>query len=164
MEMVEGGDLKGMVKAAGPLPAERACALAADAATALDVAHELGIIHRDVKPSNLIITRSGRCKLTDFGLVRVEDPNAPFDFTDKSVGTPQFMAPEVICREPPRPRKPSAAPRRSFWRALRRPGPPNPEPGSRGPLGPAYGVSAWPRSSMRARTSGSRRYRDPRPS
>jgi serine/threonine protein kinase len=43
-----------------------------------------------------MITRQGRCKLTDFGLVRLDDPNDPFDFTDKSVGTPHFMAPEMI--------------------------------------------------------------------
>ncbi len=100
MEMVEGEDLRAVVKAAGPLPPERACPLIADAATALAVAHERGIIHRDVKPSNVMITRDGRGKLTDFGLVRVSDPNDPFDFTDKSVGTPRYMAPEVMRGEP----------------------------------------------------------------
>jgi len=99
MEMLEGEDLKKIVKAAGPLPPSRACPILADAATALTVAHESGIIHRDVKPSNLMVTRAGRCKLTDFGFVRRNDPSDPFDFTDKSVGTPQYMAPEVIRNE-----------------------------------------------------------------
>jgi len=103
MEMLEGEDLRTIIKAAGPLPAPRACILIADAANALAAAHELGIIHRDIKPTNLMLTRSGRCKLTDFGLVRLGDPNDPFDFTNKVVGSPQFMAPEVINRAPQTP-------------------------------------------------------------
>jgi len=95
-EMIEGGNLKTVVKTVGPLPANRVCPVIADAATALAVAHQAGVIHRDVKPSNLMLTRTGRCKLMDFGLVRMADPNDPFDFTDKSVGTPQYMSPEVI--------------------------------------------------------------------
>lgn len=98
MEMLEGDDLRRMVKVTGPLPPPRASLVIADAATGLAVAHELGIIHRDVKPTNLMLTRHGRCKLTDFGLVRLDDPNDPFDFTDKAVGSPHFMAPEIIRR------------------------------------------------------------------
>jgi len=98
-EMIEGGNLKAVVKAVGPLPPNRACPVIADAATALAVGHQAGVIHRDVKPSNLMLTRTGRCKLMDFGLVRITDPNDPFDFTDKSVGTPQYMAPEIIRRQ-----------------------------------------------------------------
>ncbi|MHC4150848.1 MAG: serine/threonine-protein kinase [Planctomycetota bacterium] len=101
MEMLEGKNLRTIVKAAGPLAQPRACTLIADASNALAAAHELGIIHRDIKPTNLMLTRSGRCKLTDFGLVRLDDPNDPFDFTDKAVGSPQFMAPEMINRENP---------------------------------------------------------------
>ncbi|MHC4477016.1 MAG: serine/threonine-protein kinase [Planctomycetota bacterium] len=99
MEMLEGEDLGKVVKAVGSLPVARACGFVADAATALAVAHEAGIIHRDIKPPNLMLTRQGRCKLTDFGLVRVDDPNDPFDFTNKVVGSPQFIAPEMIRRQ-----------------------------------------------------------------
>jgi serine/threonine-protein kinase len=99
MEMLEGENLRTIVKATGPLPQPRACMLIADAANALTAAHGLGIIHRDIKPTNLMLTRSGRCKLTDFGLVKLDDPNDPFDFTDKAVGSPQFMAPEMINRQ-----------------------------------------------------------------
>jgi len=98
MEMIEGGNLRQAIKAAGPLSAQKACAFIADAASALAAAHELGIIHRDIKPTNLMLTRQGRCKVTDFGLVRVDDPNDPFQFTHKAVGSPLFMAPEMILR------------------------------------------------------------------
>jgi serine/threonine protein kinase len=96
MEMLDAGNLRQVVKAAGPLSVPRASALIADAATGLAAAHQLGIIHRDIKPANLMLTRDGRCKLTDFGLVRLNDPNDPFDFTRKAVGSPAFMAPEII--------------------------------------------------------------------
>jgi tRNA A-37 threonylcarbamoyl transferase component Bud32 len=96
MELLEAGNLRQVVKAAGPLSVPRACSLIADAAAGLAAAHQLGIVHRDVKPANLMLTRQGRCKLSDFGLVRLDDPNDPFDFTRKAVGSPAFMAPEVI--------------------------------------------------------------------
>ena len=98
MEMVEGGNLREALKAAGPLSAQKACAFIADAASALAAAHELGILHRDIKPTNLMLTRQGRCKVTDFGLVHVDDPSDPFHFTHKAVGSPLFMAPEMILR------------------------------------------------------------------
>lgn len=96
MELLDAGNVRQVVKAAGPLSIPRACSLIADAAAGLAAAHQLGIVHRDVKPANLMLTRQGRCKLTDFGLVRLDDPNDPFDFTRKAVGSPAFMAPEVI--------------------------------------------------------------------
>lgn len=96
MELLEGDSLKRIVEAAGPLTAQQACPLIADAAAALDVAHREGIIHRDIKPANLMITRSGRCKLTDFGLVRMGDENDPFELARKTVGTPYFIAPEIV--------------------------------------------------------------------
>jgi serine/threonine protein kinase len=98
MEMIEGGNLGEAIKAAGPLSAQKACAFLADAASALATAHELGILHRDIKPTNLMLTRQGRCKVTDFGLVHMDDPNDPFQFTHKAVGSPLFMAPEMILR------------------------------------------------------------------
>jgi eukaryotic-like serine/threonine-protein kinase len=99
MEMVTGNSLHAIVKAAGPLPAARACPIIADAATGLQVAHELGMIHRDIKPGNILVTRNGHGKISDFGLVRVDDPNDPFDsYARQSIGTPYFMAPEIIRR------------------------------------------------------------------
>lgn len=100
MEMVSGNSLQEIVKAVGALPASRACPIIADAAMALQAAHELGMVHRDIKPSNILVTRNGRAKVSDFGLVRVDDPNDPFDtYAHRSIGTPFYMAPEVIRRD-----------------------------------------------------------------
>jgi len=95
MELVEGGNLRELVKASGPMDVIRACQLGAEAAEALGHAHQLGIIHRDVKPSNLMLSRSGRCKLTDFGLARIDDPGDSFNLGTEAVGTPLYMPPEV---------------------------------------------------------------------
>jgi serine/threonine protein kinase len=103
MELVEGGNLQALVKASGPMDCVRACQLTAEAAEALAYAHKLGVIHRDVKPANLMLTRSGRCKLTDFGLARMDDPSDAFHLPSEAVGTPQFMAPELARGKPATP-------------------------------------------------------------
>jgi hypothetical protein len=95
MELVEGGNLRDLVKAHGPLDVLRACQLGAEAAEALGHAHQMGIVHRDVKPSNLMLSRGGRCKLTDFGLARIDDPGDTFSLGTEAVGTPLYMPPEV---------------------------------------------------------------------
>lgn len=100
MEMITGNSLQEILKAAGALPAARACPIIADVATGLQAAHELGMIHRDIKPSNILVTRNGHGKISDFGLVRVDDPNDPFDtYAHQSVGTPFYIAPEMIRRQ-----------------------------------------------------------------
>lgn len=95
MELVEGGNLKDLVTAAGPLDVQRACQLVADAADGLQHAHEQGVVHRDIKPANLMLTRSGRCKLGDFGLARLDDLDDKASGLASAVGTPLFVAPEV---------------------------------------------------------------------
>ena len=95
MELVEGGNLKDLVTAAGPLDVPRACQLAADAAEGLQHAHEQGVVHRDIKPANLMLTRAGRCKIADFGLARNDDPSI-LRSGSGAVGTPQFVSPEVV--------------------------------------------------------------------
>jgi serine/threonine-protein kinase len=100
MELIEGGTLRDLVKASGPLEYPRACLLCADAADALDHAHHRGIIHRDIKPTNLMLTRSGRCKVTDFGLARAEGAGDLSGRLPESVGTPQFLAPEIARGQP----------------------------------------------------------------
>jgi serine/threonine protein kinase len=100
MELLEGGSLRDLVKAAGPLDVTRSCLLAAEAAETLAFAHSVGVVHRDVKPANLMLNRSGRCKVVDFGLARVDDPSDLTSFLAESVGTPQFIAPEILTGTP----------------------------------------------------------------
>jgi serine/threonine protein kinase len=95
LEYVPGQDLGTVVKERGPLPVEEAVDYAIQAARALAYAHEQGIVHRDVKPTNLLLTAAGMVKLTDLGLAR------SFGRKDESLtmlgaclGTPEFMAPE----------------------------------------------------------------------
>jgi serine/threonine-protein kinase len=96
MELVESGSLRDLVEGQGPLDYVRACQLAAEAADALNHAHSMGIVHRDIKPANLLLTRTGRLKVADFGLARVEDASDLSSFLAESVGTPQFVAPEIL--------------------------------------------------------------------
>ncbi|MEL7240481.1 MAG: serine/threonine-protein kinase, partial [Planctomycetota bacterium] len=77
MELAEGGSIDEQLATGGPLDVPRACTIAAEAADALAVAHECGVVHRDIKPGNLLLTRTGRCKLTDFGLAAGGNPSDP---------------------------------------------------------------------------------------
>ncbi len=97
MEYLEGGTLGDKLRRGGPLPCTEACRHGAEAANALCNAHELGIVHRDVKPGNLMLTRSGHCKVVDFGFA--QDPGADGAGRHNLVGTPMYMAPEVIARQ-----------------------------------------------------------------
>jgi len=96
MELVEAGSLRDLVEGQGPIDYLRVCQLGAEAAEALAHAHASGIVHRDVKPANLLLARTGRVKVADFGLARVEDPSDLTNFLAESVGTPQFVAPEIL--------------------------------------------------------------------
>jgi hypothetical protein len=80
----------------------RAARIARDAARGLAHAHEKGVIHRDVKPGNLLVDRSGRVVVTDFGLARLTD-SASLTSTDAIVGTPKYMSPEQILAHAQRP-------------------------------------------------------------
>jgi tetratricopeptide (TPR) repeat protein len=79
---------------------ERVAAAFAGVAEGLDLAHQAGVVHRDVKPSNLILDAEGRLRLTDFGLARVEGEAAAMTLTGEVVGTPAYMSPEQV-RAPP---------------------------------------------------------------
>ena len=95
MELVDGEDLDRRVRRSGPLAAEDATRVATDVASALAAAHRHGVLHRDVKPQNILLDRDGRARLTDFGSARMEG-DATITRTGAIVGTLAYMAPEVI--------------------------------------------------------------------
>jgi serine/threonine-protein kinase len=103
MEYVEGVDLGRLVKERGPLPPRQACEYIRQAALGLQHAHERGLVHRDVKPSNLLLTKAsglqpaGVIKILDLGLARLQDPdNEGSAITQMGaiVGTPDYISPE----------------------------------------------------------------------
>jgi len=97
MRLVEGGDLRGLIDRAGPLPPDRATALLGQIAEALDAAHAAGIVHRDVKPHNVLV-EGDRAYLSDFGLAKsLEDSGAS---SASVVGTAAYMSPEQWRGEP----------------------------------------------------------------
>ena len=95
-ELIEGIDLGKLVKRHGPLSVADACEVVRQAALGLAHAHDKGLTHRDVKPSNLMISSTGVVKLLDLGLARFRSETAPHDETDTGVwlGTVDYMAPE----------------------------------------------------------------------
>ncbi|MFJ8345651.1 protein kinase [Streptomyces sp. NPDC094153] len=92
---VAGPSLAAAVADAGPLPVHSVRALGAGLAEALAAVHELGLVHRDVKPSNVLLTLDGPL-LIDFGIARATDGTASLTSTGVSVGSPGFMSPEQI--------------------------------------------------------------------
>ena len=93
MEYVRGTDLKERL-AAGRLELEEAVHIVSEVAKGLEYAHSKGVVHRDVKPANILITQERLVKLTDFGIARLETSNLTLD--GQLLGTPNYMAPEQI--------------------------------------------------------------------
>jgi beta-lactam-binding protein with PASTA domain/tRNA A-37 threonylcarbamoyl transferase component Bud32 len=95
MEYVEGETLRDVLRREGRLPPERAMSLTADICAALDFSHRNGIVHRDVKPGNVMITPQGTVKVMDFGIARaVSDSAATMTSTAAVIGTAQYLSPE----------------------------------------------------------------------
>ncbi len=95
MEYVEGETLRDVIRREGQLSPERAMRFAADVCGALDFSHRNGIVHRDVKPGNVMITPEGAVKVMDFGIARaVSDSAATMTSTAAVIGTAQYLSPE----------------------------------------------------------------------
>jgi tRNA A-37 threonylcarbamoyl transferase component Bud32 len=95
MDYAQAGSLKDLM-VRGPLDPERAMSIAAQVADALDYAHRQGLVHRDVKPTNILLTSEGRPLLGDFGIAKVLYETSKLTRTGTSIGTPDYMAPEQI--------------------------------------------------------------------
>jgi len=95
MEYVEGCTLARLVADRGPLSPDEAAAVLTQVTDGLRAAHAAGIVHRDVKPSNILVTPDGRAKLTDFGVARGSDADATLTQTGLVTGSPAYLAPEL---------------------------------------------------------------------
>jgi hypothetical protein len=99
MDFAEAGSLKDVI-AQGPLPPEQAVDLAAQLADALDYAHRQGLVHRDIKPGNILIAQDGRPLISDFGIARAAFDSMRLTRTSALIGTPEYMAPEQAEGQP----------------------------------------------------------------
>ena len=93
MELVPGEALSTILEREHALPTDRVLDIVAQTAAALHAAHSAGLVHRDIKPGNLLITPDGRVKITDFGIARIAD-QVPLTATGQVMGTVQYLSPE----------------------------------------------------------------------
>ena len=96
MEFVEGQSLKHLIQARGSLPVNVVLTVGKQLCRALEVAHEQGVIHRDIKPQNMIVEPSGTLKVMDFGIARLATRKEGMTQAGMAVGTPEYMAPEQL--------------------------------------------------------------------
>lgn len=104
MEYVEGTPVDALIRRRGRLPADVTLTIGKQLCRALEVAHEAGVIHRDIKPGNLVLDRGGQLKVMDFGIARLAEAQRPDQpgLTEAGtiVGSPEYMAPEQLLGEP----------------------------------------------------------------
>lgn len=94
MELVEGRSLREVLRSEGTLLPRRAVEIAADVAAALSVAHRAGLVHRDIKPGNILLAPDGTVKVTDFGIARAWDDSQELTRTGAVMGTATYFSPE----------------------------------------------------------------------
>jgi tRNA A-37 threonylcarbamoyl transferase component Bud32 len=99
MELVEGEPLSSLLRRSGRLSADRTLDLVSQAALALEAAHTIGVVHRDVKPGNLLVRPDGVVKVTDFGIARAADA-VPLTHTGTVLGTAYYLSPEQASGAP----------------------------------------------------------------
>ncbi|MFP1602824.1 serine/threonine-protein kinase [Microbacterium sp. 2216-1] len=102
MELVPGEALSTILERDGALSADKTLDIVAQTAAALQAAHAAGLVHRDIKPGNLLITPDGRVKITDFGIARIAD-QVPLTATGQVMGTVQYLSPEQASGHPASP-------------------------------------------------------------
>ncbi len=102
MELVPGEALSTILERERVLPTDRVLDFVAQTASALQAAHAAGLVHRDIKPGNLLITPDGRVKITDFGIARIAD-QVPLTATGQVMGTVQYLSPEQASGHPASP-------------------------------------------------------------
>jgi len=95
MDYVDGQDLKGFIKAKGKLQLEETVQIVKQVSLALDAAHSEGVVHRDLKPQNIMVDRQGRVYVMDFGIARSLEPGGMTQ-TGMLMGTPEYMSPEQV--------------------------------------------------------------------
>ena len=96
MEYVEGHSLKHLIQSRGALPVNVVLTIGKQLCRALEVAHEQGVIHRDIKPQNMIVEPSGNLKVMDFGIARLAKRSSGMTQAGMALGTPEYMAPEQL--------------------------------------------------------------------
>jgi eukaryotic-like serine/threonine-protein kinase len=102
MELVPGEALSTIIEREGSLSTDKTLDIVAQTAAALQAAHAAGLVHRDIKPGNLLITPDGRVKITDFGIARIAD-QVPLTATGQVMGTVQYLSPEQASGHPASP-------------------------------------------------------------
>jgi len=103
MEFVDGQDLKKIIRARGALPVDRAVNLAIDICAGIGYAHRSGLVHADVKPQNILVTKQDIVKVTDFGIAQALSDTQPQPRASVVWGSPHYFAPEQARGEPPTP-------------------------------------------------------------
>ncbi|MET0697409.1 MAG: Stk1 family PASTA domain-containing Ser/Thr kinase [Acidimicrobiia bacterium] len=94
MELVDGRSLRDVLRSEGALLPRRATEITAEVAAALSVAHQAGLVHRDVKPGNILLAKDGTVKVTDFGIARAWDDSQELTRTGAVIGTATYFSPE----------------------------------------------------------------------
>lgn len=103
MEYIEGQNLKDLIRQKGLFEVHEALPLMIQAAKGVGYAHRAGVIHCDVKPHNMLVTKDGHLKVTDFGIARAIASIHPDETTDEIWGSPQYFSPEQASGQPPMP-------------------------------------------------------------